>query len=171
MINEVKHFGKILLHMYGSESSITAAKLAIALAKKYDCLLKAIYVVNESLLTELLGAKILVPAEKADFERALDAWDRGLQENPSWIGGLANRANELWALGRLEEEARVASGAWGRLVLAGGQEIPVDKAEKLLRSLVKEAARALDRQDSLRIGEVVDRAARKAGVIPGLAHA
>jgi nucleotide-binding universal stress UspA family protein len=72
MTREARHFGKILLYMHGSESSTVAAKLAIALAKKYDCLLTAIYVVNESLLTELLGAKILVPVEKADFERALD---------------------------------------------------------------------------------------------------
>jgi nucleotide-binding universal stress UspA family protein len=72
MTREVRHFGKILLYMHGSESSIIAAKLAIALAKRYDCLLTAIYVVNDSLLTELLGAKILVPAEKTDFELALE---------------------------------------------------------------------------------------------------
>lgn len=72
MTKEVKHLGKILLYIYASESSITAAKLAIAIAKKYDCLLNAIYVVNESLLTELLAAKILIPLEKMDFERALE---------------------------------------------------------------------------------------------------
>jgi nucleotide-binding universal stress UspA family protein len=72
MTREARHTGKILLYMQGNESSIIAAKLAIALAKRYDCLLTAIYVVNESLLTELLGAKILVPSEKAEFERALE---------------------------------------------------------------------------------------------------
>ena len=72
MTREARHLGKILLYMHGSESSIIAAKLAIALAKKYDCLLTAIYVVNDSLLTELLGAKILVPSEKAEFELALE---------------------------------------------------------------------------------------------------
>lgn len=72
MTRETRYLGKILLYMHGSESSIIAAKLAIALAKKYDCLLTAIYVVNDNLLAELLGEKILVPAEKADFERALE---------------------------------------------------------------------------------------------------
>jgi len=72
MTREVKHLGKILLYLYASDSSITAAKLAIVVAKKYNCLLKAIYVVNESLLTELLSAKILVQVEKMDFERALE---------------------------------------------------------------------------------------------------
>ena len=64
MTRETRYLGKILLYMHGSESSIIAAKLAIALAKKYDCLLTAIYVVNDNLLAELLGEKILVPAEK-----------------------------------------------------------------------------------------------------------
>jgi nucleotide-binding universal stress UspA family protein len=72
MTRETRHLGKILLYMHGSESSIIAAKLAIALAKKYDSLLTAIYVVNESLLAELLGTKVLVAGEKADFERALE---------------------------------------------------------------------------------------------------
>ena len=36
MTREAKHTGKILLYMHGSESSIIAAKLAIALAKKVD---------------------------------------------------------------------------------------------------------------------------------------
>ncbi len=63
---------KILLYIYASDSSIDAAKLAIAIAKRYDFILKAIYVVNESLLTELLAAKILIPLEKMDFERALE---------------------------------------------------------------------------------------------------
>jgi nucleotide-binding universal stress UspA family protein len=71
MTKEGKHLRKILLYIYASDSSIYAAKLAIAIAKKYDFLLKAIYVVNESLLTELLAAKILIPLEKMDFERAL----------------------------------------------------------------------------------------------------
>jgi len=72
MTKEVKHRGKILLYMYASDSSIHAAKLAVAVAKRYECQLKAIYVVNESLLTELLAAKILIPLEKMDFERALE---------------------------------------------------------------------------------------------------
>ena len=72
MTHKVKPLGKILLYIDGSESSVIAAKLAIAIAKTYDCMLKAIYVVNENLLTELLSARVLVRSEKMDYERSLE---------------------------------------------------------------------------------------------------
>jgi nucleotide-binding universal stress UspA family protein len=72
MTTEVKPFGKILLYIDGSDSAVTAAKFAIAVAKRYDCQLRAVYVVNENLLTELLTAKILVQVEKMDYERSLE---------------------------------------------------------------------------------------------------
>jgi nucleotide-binding universal stress UspA family protein len=72
MTNEVKPFGKLLLYIDGSESSITAAQFAIALSKAHGSSLKAIYVVNENLLAELLGAKVFVQVEKMDYERNLE---------------------------------------------------------------------------------------------------
>jgi len=63
---------KILLYIDGSESSITAAQMAIAMAKAHGTVLKVIYVVNESLLGELLKAKIFVEVEKMDYERDLE---------------------------------------------------------------------------------------------------
>jgi RNA polymerase sigma-70 factor (ECF subfamily) len=75
------------------------------------------------------------------------------------------------ALDRLDKQAQASSDAWGRLVLVGGQEVPVDKAEKLLRSLAREAAKALDSRDSVRIAGVVDRAAQKSGVMPTVGRA
>jgi nucleotide-binding universal stress UspA family protein len=68
-INPLK---KILLYIDGSESAITAAQLAIAIAKSYGCLLRAIYVVNENLLNELLKARVFVQMEKMDYERDLE---------------------------------------------------------------------------------------------------
>lgn len=65
-------FGKILLYIDGSESSITAALFAIALAKAHGSLLTTIYVVNDNLLGELLGAKVFVQMEKMDYERDLE---------------------------------------------------------------------------------------------------
>jgi nucleotide-binding universal stress UspA family protein len=62
----------ILLYIDGSESSITAAQLAIAMAKVYGSTLRVIYVVNENLLTELLKAKVFVQMEKMDYERDLE---------------------------------------------------------------------------------------------------
>jgi len=63
---------KILLYIDGSESSITAAQMAIGMAKAYGALLRVIYVVNENLLNELLKAKIFVAVEKMDYERDLE---------------------------------------------------------------------------------------------------
>jgi nucleotide-binding universal stress UspA family protein len=62
----------ILLYIDGSESSITAAQLAISMAKEYGSTLRVMYVVNENLLTELLKAKIFVQMEKMDYERDLE---------------------------------------------------------------------------------------------------
>jgi len=62
----------ILLYIDGSESSITAAQLSIAMAKTYGSRLRVIYVVNENLLTELLKAKVFVQIEKMDYERDLE---------------------------------------------------------------------------------------------------
>ena len=64
--------GTILLYIDGSESAITAAQLAIAMAKEYGSSLKVIYVVNENLLGELLKAKVFVQMEKMDYERDLE---------------------------------------------------------------------------------------------------
>jgi nucleotide-binding universal stress UspA family protein len=62
----------ILLYIDGSESSITAAQLSIAMAKAYGSRLRVIYVVNENLLGELLKAKVFVQMEKMDYERDLE---------------------------------------------------------------------------------------------------
>lgn len=64
--------GNILLYIDGSESSITAAQLAIAMAKSFGSTLRVMYVVNENLLVELLKAKVFVQMEKMDYERDLE---------------------------------------------------------------------------------------------------
>ena len=80
------------------------------------------------------------------------------------------RGQLLALLDRLEAEQRNRSETWGRLVLSGGQEVPGDKAEKLLRTLGKDAEKALGSTDSVWVGAVVDRAAQKAGVLPSVAR-
>jgi hypothetical protein len=74
------------------------------------------------------------------------------------------------SLDSLEAEQRNRSETWGRLVLSGGQEVPGEKAEKLLRTLGKDAEKALGSTDSVWVGAVVDRAAQKAGVLPSVAR-
>ena len=62
----------IMLYIDGSESSITAAQLAISMAKEYGSALRVMYVVNENLLNELLKARVFVQMEKMDYERDLE---------------------------------------------------------------------------------------------------
>ncbi len=71
-MNDVNPLQRILLYIDGSESSILAAQMAIAMCKKYRSNLRVIYVVNENLLSELLKAKVFVQMEKMDYERDLE---------------------------------------------------------------------------------------------------
>jgi nucleotide-binding universal stress UspA family protein len=67
--NLIEH---ILLYVDGSEECITAAQYAIALAKKLNAKLTALYVVNISLLQELTKARIFVKIEEMDYEQDLE---------------------------------------------------------------------------------------------------
>jgi nucleotide-binding universal stress UspA family protein len=71
-MNDVNPLQRILLYIDGSESSILAAQMAIAMCKRYRSSLRVIYVVNENLLSELLKAKVFVQMEKMDYERDLE---------------------------------------------------------------------------------------------------
>jgi nucleotide-binding universal stress UspA family protein len=144
MTKEVKHIGKILLYVYASDSSITAAKLAIAIAKKYECLLKAIYVVNESLLTELLAAKILIPLEKMDFERALEEDGRRYLNYVVKLGeekGLAIEVMLRKGIVHTEVTEEVARGGYDLLVQGElGEVLSVrgathEEGERILRGV------------------------------------
>ena len=68
----VAPLGKILLYVDATESSLTAARYAIALAKTYGAELHALYVVNERILLELLRARVFVEEEEVDLERDLE---------------------------------------------------------------------------------------------------
>ncbi len=78
----------IMLYIDGSESSITAAQLAIAMAKEYGSTLRVMYVVNENLLNELLKARVFVQMEKMDYERDLEEDGKRYL---NYIGKLADR--------------------------------------------------------------------------------
>ena len=71
-MSTVNPLQRILLYIDGSESSILAAQMAIAMCKRYHSSLRVIYVVNENLLSELLKAKVFVQMEKMDYERDLE---------------------------------------------------------------------------------------------------
>jgi len=63
---------KMLLYVDGSEECITAAQYAIILAKKTGAELRAVYVVNVSVLEELVKARIFVKMEEMDYEQDLE---------------------------------------------------------------------------------------------------
>jgi len=71
-MDSVNPLQNILLYVDGSESSVLATRMAITMAKVYGSKLRAVYVVNENLLNELLKAKIFVKVEKMDYERDIE---------------------------------------------------------------------------------------------------
>lgn len=78
--------GKILIAVDATETALDAAKYGIAIARTYGAELHAVYVVNESLLEELLRAKVFVEAEEVDLE--VDLEEDG-KRYLSYVGKLA----------------------------------------------------------------------------------
>ncbi|OQX86195.1 MAG: hypothetical protein B6D63_00495 [Candidatus Latescibacteria bacterium 4484_7] len=72
MNKNLNPFERLIVYIDGSESSIRAAKLAIAMANAFGSRLRVLYVVNENLLNELLKARVFVQVEKMDYERDLE---------------------------------------------------------------------------------------------------
>jgi len=64
---------RIVLYVEASESSLTAARYAVVLAKTYGAEIHAVYVINEKLLEELLRAKVFLEEEEVDLEQDLEA--------------------------------------------------------------------------------------------------
>lgn len=64
--------GKILVFIEGTDISAVTAQYAIALAKKWEAELTAMYVIDMKTLNELLKARVFVQTEEADFEQDLE---------------------------------------------------------------------------------------------------
>jgi nucleotide-binding universal stress UspA family protein len=65
-------FPTVVVAVSGSETSICAAKYAIALAKSCRSRLIAVYVVDTATLKELLLSRIFVEEESRDYEKSLE---------------------------------------------------------------------------------------------------
>ena len=65
-------FRSILVYLDGSESSVTAAMAAIALAKRLSATLTAMYVINTQALNDLVKARIFVDVEEIEFRQDLE---------------------------------------------------------------------------------------------------
>ncbi|WP_191017524.1 universal stress protein [Treponema zioleckii] len=64
---------RILVAVNGSEQSMRAAMYAIMLAKQYNCMLKAIYVVDTATLKQLTMSKFFVAEESERYEKSLNS--------------------------------------------------------------------------------------------------
>lgn len=62
----------LLLVVEGSEGAPAAARIAIALARRLECRLTAIYVVDTATMDYLLQLRIFVREEREEFERDLE---------------------------------------------------------------------------------------------------
>jgi nucleotide-binding universal stress UspA family protein len=94
----------MLVYVDGSEECIAAAQAAIIMAKKHSANLFALYVVNVSLLEELLKARILVKLEEMDYRQDLErdgrrylhyvaelARKKGVEMHTELVKGVVNR--------------------------------------------------------------------------------
>ncbi|WP_422481875.1 universal stress protein [Pleomorphochaeta sp. DL1XJH-081] len=65
-------FKHMLVYLDGSEDSVTAAMAAIALAKRLDASLTAMYVVNTRALQDLVKARIFLDIEEQEYRRDIE---------------------------------------------------------------------------------------------------
>lgn len=147
---------KILLYVDGSEECITAAQYGVALAKSTGAELMGIYVLNVSLLEELVKARIFVKIEEMDYEQDLEQDGRRYL---NYISELArSKGVEIKAelvKGLVNKEVVQKIDDWGADLLVMGELEPVlsrtdtfhDEAELIFRKakcsvlVVKDAAR------------------------------
>ena len=65
-------FKHMLVYLDGSEDSVTAAMAAIALAKRLEATLTAMYVVNTRALQDLVKARIFLDIEEQEYRRDIE---------------------------------------------------------------------------------------------------
>lgn len=65
-------FKSILVFLDGSEDSVTAAMAAIAMARRLDADLTAMYVVNTRALQDLVKARIFLDIEEQEYRRDIE---------------------------------------------------------------------------------------------------
>ncbi len=72
MMTSAGPLARILLYVEASETSISAARYAIVLAKAHGTVLHTVYVVNENMLSELTRANVFLKEEETDLRRDLE---------------------------------------------------------------------------------------------------
>lgn len=107
---------KLLVVVNGSESSIGAAKYAIALAKAYGSSVTAVYVVDTATIRQLALSRIFVPDESVEYEESLEESGKRL---------LAY-VNELAGSEGVTAEVVMRKGAITAEIIALAEEIEAD---------------------------------------------
>lgn len=72
MMTSAGPLARILLYVEASESSVSAARYAIVLARAHGTQLHAVYVVNDKMLSELTRANVFLKEEETDLRRDLE---------------------------------------------------------------------------------------------------
>lgn len=122
---------KILLYVDASDTSISAARYAIALTKAYGAQMHAVYVVNENMLGELLHAKIFVEDEETDLRRDLEEDGRRYLQ---FVERLA-KAKDLEICTQLRrgnvhaEVAKEAASVGASVIIIGELEEPLSRKD------------------------------------------
>jgi nucleotide-binding universal stress UspA family protein len=106
----------IVVVVNGSESSIAAAKYAIALEKAYGCKATAIYVVDTATIRLLELARIFVDEESTEYERSLMATGKRYL---SFVKELAKDK-------KLEIEVRLLKGSIADEAVKAADEVGAD---------------------------------------------
>jgi nucleotide-binding universal stress UspA family protein len=107
---------KILIYVDGSEECILASQYAIALAKYSEAELIALYVVNISLLEELVKARIFVKIEEMDYQQDLE------QDGKRYL----NYISELAKAKGVEIKTELVKGVVNKEVIQKTEEWGID---------------------------------------------
>ena len=122
---------RILLYVDATDSSLTAARYAIVLAKNYDAELHAVYVINERILEELLHARVFIDHEQSDLKHELEEdGNRYLNfiKKLSEAKGVPVQTELL--RGMIQEEVIAKAEAWpADLVVMGEVEEPLTRRD------------------------------------------
>lgn len=113
IVGPIKH---MLLYVDGSDECVTAAQYAIALAKQTGAEITALYVVNVSLLEELVKARIFIKIEEMDYQQDLE------QDGKRYL----NYIKDLAAKKGVEIHTELVKGVVNKEVLKKAGEINAD---------------------------------------------
>ncbi|MBL8968188.1 MAG: universal stress protein [Spirochaetaceae bacterium] len=107
---------ELLVVITGAESSIEAAKYAIAVSRHYGSRITAVYVVDTATIRQLALSRIFVPEEGEEYERSLEESGRRYLQY----------AEELAKEKRFHIQTRLLKGSIAGEVIKAAEDIGAD---------------------------------------------